>query len=256
MQCIILAGGLAERMRPLTERIPKSMLPVGPHPFIHYQLQWMGAHGVREAVLCVGHLGEQIRDYVGQGERWGLRVRYVDESSQLRGTGGALRLAFDQGVLEPVFLVTYGDSFLPIDFAGVARAFDAAAAGAGALMTVFRNQGRWDTSNVCFARGQVLRYDKARRPSEHGPYEYIDYGLSVMTRDTVSCSIPSGQRYDLADLFHRLSQEGRLAGAEVHTRFYEIGSREGLEDFTRYIADSVPAPFEAEPPPPESDLTF
>ena len=82
-------------------------------------------------------------------------------ASDLRGTAGALRLALDEGALEESFLVTYGDSFLPIDFAAVFRAFTAC--GKPALMTVFRNDGRWDTSNVIFDGRMVTLYDKQRQ---------------------------------------------------------------------------------------------
>src|SRR4029077_4747165 len=117
VQCVILAGGLATRMRPLTERIPKSLIPAGGRPFVDHQLEHLAAHGVTEAVLSIGHHGGALRAHVGDGARFGLGVRYVDEGSELRGTAGALRLALDEGVLEETFLVTYGDSFLPVDFA-------------------------------------------------------------------------------------------------------------------------------------------
>jgi NDP-sugar pyrophosphorylase family protein len=235
MQCVVLAGGLAQRMRPLTETIPKSLLPVAEHPFIHYQLTWLASHGVDEVVLCVGYLGEQIREYVGDGAAWNLRVRYVDEGRELRGTGGALRLAFEQGHLASSFLLTYGDSFLPIDFAEVWRAFRDS--GADSLMTVLHNEGRWDTSNACFRGGKIVVYDKQRQERPGIAYDHIDYGLLALRRDVIADQVPPNQRYDLATLFHELSLEGRLAGFEVKTRFYEIGSRDGLQDFNRYIAE-------------------
>ncbi len=188
-------------------------------------------------VLSVGYLGGAIRDHVGGGERYGLCVRTVDEGTKLRGTAGAVRLALDQGVLEPRFLVTYGDSFLPIDFAAVDQAH--AASGAPALMTVFHNQGRWDTSNVVLektpAGSRVALYDKQRRTRPPESFTFIDYGLSSFERRVIADEIPSGATADLADLFHRLSVRGELAGLEVHERFYEIGSPAGLEDFAAWL---------------------
>src|SRR5262245_20561674 len=152
MQCVILAGGRATRMRPLTETIPKALLPVAGRPFLEHQLGWLAGHGVTEVVLCVGYRGDAIRAFLdadgGAGARHGLRIRVVDEGERLRGTAGALRLALDEGALDESFLMTYGDSFLPIDFAAVFRAFEVS--GKPALMTVFRNDGRWDSSNVIF----------------------------------------------------------------------------------------------------------
>jgi NDP-sugar pyrophosphorylase family protein len=137
-----------------------------------------------------------------------------------------------------VFLVTYGDSFLPVDFRAIYEAFDPSKD--AALMTVFRNRGCWDTSNACFESGRVTLYDKSRKPN--GPaelpnFEYIDYGLSALSRRTVADGLPAKERHDLADLFHRLSREGRLAGCEVATRFYEIGSPAGWQDFSEYVTN-------------------
>jgi NDP-sugar pyrophosphorylase family protein len=233
MQCLILAGGLATRMRPLTDRIPKALIPALGRPFVDHQLDWLAGHGVSEVVLSIGYRGHEIRDHVGDGAAHGLRVRYVDEGSDLRGTAGALRLAFDQGVLDQRFLVTYGDSFLPIDFGEVFRAFTSS--GAPALMTVFQNEGRWDQSNVIFEGGRVVLYDKLRRTRPATDFAYIDYGLSALERRVVGDEIPSGLKADLADLFGALSRRGDLAGLEVRERFYEIGSPAGLEDFVGWL---------------------
>jgi NDP-sugar pyrophosphorylase family protein len=233
MQCLILAGGLATRMRPLTETIPKALIPIAGRPFIDHQLAWLAAHGVTDVVLSVGYLGEALSAHVGDGAAFGLRVRTVDEGPNLRGTAGAVRLAFDQGALEERFLVTYGDSFLPIDFSAVFDAF--ATSGAPALMTVFRNQGRWDTSNVIFDGRMVSLYDKQRRTRPAEEFAFIDYGLSALERRVVAAEIPAGAKADLADLFHALSQRGELAGYESAERFYEIGSPAGLEDFAQWL---------------------
>jgi MurNAc alpha-1-phosphate uridylyltransferase len=233
MQCLILAGGLATRMRPLTDRMPKALIPVDGRPFVDHQLAWLAAHGVTEVVLSIGYRGDELRAHVGDGAASGLRVRYVDEGRDLRGTAGAVRLALDEGVLEERFLVTYGDSFLPIDHGHVFRTF--VAGGAPALMTVFRNQGRWDQSNVVFDGKRLILYDKRRRDRPAADFTYIDYGLSALQRRIVEEDIPAGAKADLAELFFTLSTRGDLAGLEVHERFYEIGSPEGLEDFAGWV---------------------
>jgi NDP-sugar pyrophosphorylase family protein len=236
MQCLILAGGLATRMRPITETIPKAMIPVAGKPFVDHQLAWLAAHGVTDVVLSIGYLGGAIREHVGDGANLGLRVRYVDEGAKLRGTAGAVRLAYDEGVLEPRFLVTYGDSFLPIDFAAVWRAFTTS--GSPALMTVFHNEGRWDTSNVIYEPGEpgkVVLYDKQRRTRPPEDFAFIDYGLSAFDRRVIADEVPAGATADLAGVFHALSVRGDLAGLQVTERFYEIGSPAGLEDFAAWL---------------------
>lgn len=235
MQCVILAGGFATRMRPLTERIPKALIPAGGRPFIDHQLGWLAAHGVTDVVLCIGYKGDAIRAHLDgdPAVRHGLRIRFVDEGENLRGTAGALRLALDEGALEESFLVTYGDSFLPIDFGEVFRAYQAARR--PALMTVFRNDGQWDTSNVIFDGQLVSLYDKNRRTRPAADFTFIDYGLSALSREVIAREVPATGAADLADLFHGLSVRGDLAGFEVAQRFYEIGSPAGLEDFERWL---------------------
>jgi NDP-sugar pyrophosphorylase family protein len=230
MQCVILAGGLGTRMRPLTETTPKTLLPVGQVPFAHYQLTWLARHGVTEVVYSIAVLGHLVRAFVGDGSRWGLHVRYVEDGDDLCGTAGALRRALDTGVLRDWFLVLYGDSFLPFDFRRLTGAF--VAQDRPALMAVYHNAGRFDTGNVRFQGGVVQLYQKARR-GERTPAElaYIDYGLSALRASVVRERVATGRKADLADLYHRLSLDGLLGGLEVEERFYEIGSPSGLRDF-------------------------
>lgn len=225
MQCVILAGGLGTRMRPLTETCPKTLLPAGGHPFAYHQLHWLAAQGIDDVVYSIGHQGDLIRRYWADEPSPIRSIRYVDEGEQLRGTAGALRLAREQGALDQSFFVIYGDSFLPVEFDPIWRAFHDS--GEPALMTVLRNEGRWDRSNVIYQPGEVVLYDKSAAPG----MQYIDYGLSCFRRDTLDEATHS----DLAALFHKLSLQGRLAGYEVHQRFYEIGSPAGLRDFEQYL---------------------
>jgi len=215
-------------MRPLTDAVPKTLLPVGGRPFAYYQLHWLASQGVTEVVYCIGHRGEMIREFWNREACPISSVVYVDEGERLRGTGGAIGLAREKGVLHDSFLVLYGDSFLPIEFGPVWAAFEAS--GLPALMTVLRNEGRWDKSNASYRDGRVEIYDK----SGGNGMEYIDYGLSAFHRDVFASWAQSC--YDLAAVLHSLSREGRLAGFEVTHRFYEIGSPAGLRDFEQYVA--------------------
>jgi NDP-sugar pyrophosphorylase family protein len=212
-------------MRPLTDTCPKTLLPVRGRPFAYHQLHWLAAQGITEVVYSIGHQGHLIRRYWDQEPTPGPAIRYVDEGRHLRGTAGALQLAREQNVLDERFFVIYGDSFLPVEFSPIWRAFEAS--GQPALMTVLRNEGRWDRSNVAYENGLVALYEKNGGPG----MQYIDYGLSCLRRELFDDSTPS----DLAALFHELSINGRLAAFEVHQRFYEIGSPAGLRDFERYL---------------------
>ena len=237
LQCVVLAGGLGTRMRPWTETVPKALLPVAGAPFVDHQLRLLAARGVTEVVLCIGYRGAMLRDVVGDGRRWGLAVAYVDEGPDLRGTAGALRLALDQGHLAPEVLVTYGDSYLPVPHRPMLRRLDA---DTEAVMTVHRNRDAWDTSNVLYRDGRVELYDKTGADPRCAAMEHIDYGLAALRRDVIEREVPPDTVADLADLYHRLSVEGRLAGREVATRFYEIGSPEGLADLEKRLLRTGP----------------
>ncbi len=232
MQCLILAGGLGTRMRPYTEAIPKAMIPVAGKPFIHYQLKLLASQGVQSVVLAIGYLGSHIRDYVQDGRAWHLTVDYIDEGKDLLGTGGALRLACDSGLLNNEFFVMYGDSYLRAPFVEIKNAFSRL--GNPALLTVFKNVGLWDKSNVIFDKERVQLYDKW---STHSKLEYIDYGLAVFQRTIIGQFFPAGEKGDLAHMLHDLSLKGLLAGFEVKERFFEIGSRDGLSSFETWVRD-------------------
>jgi len=229
MQTLILAGGLGTRMRPLTDTCPKTLLPVCGRPFAYHQLHWLASQGVGDVIYCIGHQGEMIRRYWESEPAPVRSIRYVDEGEKLRGTGGALRLAHQQGALDESFLVIYGDSFLPVEFTPVWRAFHASEL--PALMTVLRNEGRWDRSNVIYENDRLILYDK--QPDSR--MQHIDYGLSAFRRDLFD-QMP--EVFDLATLFHQLSLQGQLAAFEVRERFYEIGSPLGLQDLEQYLERS------------------
>jgi NDP-sugar pyrophosphorylase family protein len=224
----ILAGGLATRLQPLTDRLPKSLLEVAGRPFLFHQLEMLRNQGVDRVVLCVAHLGEQIRAAVSAAPPPGLTVSYSFDGRELLGTGGALKRALP--LLGEEFFVLNGDSYLPCSLARIQAAYRAARR--PALMTALRNEDRWDKSNVLFRNGELLAYDKhAPRPD----MSHIDFGLSILSR-TVFTNYREGSAIDLADIFRDLSLSGQLAGFEVTQRFYEIGSPQGLRDTEKFLS--------------------
>lgn len=223
----ILAGGLATRLRPITQTIPKALAPAAGEPFIAHQLRLLQRKGVGCVVLCLGYLGEEVERFVGDGSAFGLEAAYSHDGEKLLGTGGALKRAAH--LLGDAFFVLYGDSYLDIDYAAVEHAFRAS--GQPALMTVFRNEGKWDTSNVVFRDERILIYDKKQRRPDMA---HIDYGLGVLSGDTLQ-RYQDGAAFDLADVYRTLAEEERLAGFEVFNRFYEIGTPESLAEFEAYI---------------------
>jgi NDP-sugar pyrophosphorylase family protein len=218
----ILAGGLATRLRPITEKIPKSLIPVAGKPFLAHQLELLRSRGIRRAVLCLGYLGEMIQRDFGGGKKFGVKLDYSFDSDKLLGTGGAIKRALP--LLGGEFFVLYGDSYLPAEYAPIAEFFHRS--GKLGCMTVFRNEGKYDTSNVVFRNGEIAVYDKKARLPE---MRHIDYGLSLF-KVAAFDSYPTGQPFDLAEVMGKLVREKQLAGYEVRERFYEIGSPVGLSE--------------------------
>jgi NDP-sugar pyrophosphorylase family protein len=228
MQAVILAGGLATRMRPRTLTIAKSMLEVAGRPFVDWQLEKLAACGVREVVMCIAHLGEQIRDHVGDGASLGVRVVYSDEGPTLLGTAGAVRVALP--LLAPAFLVTYGDSYLPFDYAEPLRVLEANADADG-VMSVYPNAGQWDASNVITDGVRVLRYEKGTKDPA---FDHIDYGALALRRGLIE-ALPAGQAASLDVMQRDVASRGRMRAVVAPERFYEIGSPEGLEALDRKL---------------------
>ena len=223
----ILAGGLATRLHPMTEAMPKALIEVAGRPFAEHQLDWLRRQGVEHVVWCVGYRGEMIRETLGDGLRWNLSLDYVFDGETLLGTGGALRRALPE--LGEAFFVLYGDSLLTCDLAAVERAFMASRR--AGLMTLLRNDDRWDRSNVHYEDGRLLRYDKTHQTPD---MRHIDYGLGVLTSRALA-TFPPDRPFDLALVYQRLLAANELAAFEVSERFYEIGSPEGLEETRAYL---------------------
>jgi MurNAc alpha-1-phosphate uridylyltransferase len=224
---VILAGGYATRLRPLTEHVPKALIDIGGRPFLWHQLQLLKRHGIRRVVLAVGYLGENIREHFGNGSDIGISLQYSFDGPRLLGTGGAIRQALP--LLPDRFFVLYGDSYLTCNYRSVESAF--LQSGLPGLMTVFRNDGLFDTSNVEFDGSRILRYDKKNRTAA---MRYIDYGLGVFHRNVFE-KIPADQPCDLADIYQSLVRAGQLAAFEVSERFYEIGSMQGLRELRNLL---------------------
>ena len=226
MQVAILAGGLASRLGNLSKNRPKSLIMFKGKPFVEYQIEQLRRDGIRDIVLCIGYLGDQIQEYIGNGEKYGVHIRYSIEKTPL-GTAGALRNAGT--LLMDPFFTLYGDSYVFVDFGEILRYFLSEAM--LALMTVYRNYDKFDRSNTAVDGQIVTRYDKEEKTED---MVYIDYGVSVFRKQVLDM-IPEGQFYSLGDLFRELITMKSLLAFEADQRFYEIGSEKGLKGFSKFI---------------------
>jgi NDP-sugar pyrophosphorylase family protein len=223
----ILAGGLATRLKPITEKMPKILVEVAGEPFLSHQIHLLKSSGLHHLVLCVGYLAERIVEHYGDGSKWGVKIEYSFDGPQLLGTGGALIRALP--LLGEAFYVLYGDSYLPIDYLAVGRAF--IESGKLGMMTVFENRERFDRSNVWFDGGTIRAYDKKTKITA---MRHIDYGLGLYRRAAFD-GFPTDEVVDLSEIQKSLLERKQLAGYEVSVRFFEIGSHAGLKELDRLL---------------------
>jgi NDP-sugar pyrophosphorylase family protein len=224
---VILAGGLATRLGEMSDKTPKCLVPIAGEPFIFHQLRLLQRNGVEKVVICVGHLGNQVQDAVGDGSRFSLSVQYSDDGPKLLGTGGAIMKALP--LVLDYFMILYGDAYLDIDYRDVAKKF--LYSGKLGLMTVYHNHNKYATSNVIFDGKLVRIYDKIKNDSS---MEYIDYGINCLAKESLSNRVI--KQFDLGEVFTELSINKQLAGYEIHERFFEIGSLEGISDLESHLA--------------------
>jgi NDP-sugar pyrophosphorylase family protein len=223
----ILAGGLATRLGSVTQDLPKCLIEINGRPFIDWQIDQLRSSGYREMVFCLSHKAKIIQDYLGDGSSFGIKINYSLDGRIQLGTGGAIKKALP--LLGPKFAVIYGDSYLPINFQEIDKEFQDS--GAPAMMTVYKNSGRYDSSNVCLKNGEIVHYKKGLVNSES---EHIDYGLSYFNRE-VFLNPSLGNVFDLSDILSSLIILRSLACYEVRNRFYEVGSHLGISELSKYL---------------------
>ena len=208
--------------------LPKSLVEVAGRPFVAWQLARLAESGFERALLCIGHLGDAIRGFVGDGRDFGISVSYAEDGPSPLGTAGALRQALPN--LAETFLVTYGDSYLPFDYSAPLRDLSAFPEALGTL-AVHPNRGQWDASNTQIAGDRVLLYQKGSRDPL---LDHIDYGAMALRKVAIS-ALPEHTRAGLDELQAELARAGQLRAYVASQRFYEIGSEAGLDALDHYL---------------------
>jgi NDP-sugar pyrophosphorylase family protein len=220
-QAVIICGGLGTRLEPLTQDIPKSMVPVKSRPFLEYLVEHFKGQGVPRFIFCTGHLHDQIESHFGDGSAFGVNIQYSNEKEPL-GTGGALLNA--RALLDDRFFLSYGDSLLPIQLAPMVDLFDSQPA--LGVITVYDNHEKLAPSNVHLDKdGTVLAYSKERCSSDMNG---VEAGLSLFSKTILELAIQEKFSLEM-DIFPKLINRGRLFGLLTLQRFYDIGTPEGLE---------------------------
>ena len=228
---VILAGGLATRLRPITKNTPKSLILINNVPFVLHQLKLLFLNGIRNVHFCLGYLGEEIENVVKKSSfSKEMRITYSYDGEKLLGTGGAINNSLDF-IISDEFLVIYGDSYLDVNYKSVLNFFLKKSNDVNGLMSVYRNENKFDKSNIVFNKNLIINYSKVDTVDE---MNYIDFGLGILRKSHFDF-FPNNQNFDLSDLYQNLVNEKELLGFEVFKRFYEIGSINGINDLSKYL---------------------
>lgn len=232
MQAVILAGGPGTRLRPLTQHMPKVMVPINGAPFLLHLLKLLKSQGVKNIILCTGYLGKQVKDFLGDGKNLGLTIRYSEEKEKLLGTGGALKQA--QSWLNSYFLVLNGDTYLPIDYGELERAFRKRRK--QAMMVVYANRENTGVKNNVALDNDlmVIRHDKEGFDPN---LKYVEAGVLVLQREALDI-IKEGAVTSLEKgLYPTLIQQRELAAYVAGQRFYDIGTPEQKQIFEKFLKE-------------------
>ncbi len=233
---LILCGGLGKRLGAFVKGVPKSLVDIGGEPFLSHQLKLLKREGATRVVLLVGHLGDKIKEFIEKADDFQMAITCVEDGEKALGTGGCVAKVLDE--VGDEFAVMYGDSYLDISMAPVYKAFKDF--GLPGLMTVLENNphnnNQWEVSNVEFDRetGKVMVYDK-KKPAE--AMHHIDFGLSFFQK-TAFDNFKKKKSFDLGLVFQDLTKAGKLAGYEVHRRFYDLNTPERLIETRAYLSQN------------------
>jgi NDP-sugar pyrophosphorylase family protein len=227
MQMVIICGGLATRLGALAKNIPKSMMEIEDKPFLWYQIENLKKQNIKDIVLCVGHLSEQIEKYFGDGKSFGVNISYSYDKEKPLGPIGAVKNA--ESMLDNEFFIIYGDSYLSVDFQDVIEYFKKY--DYPALMVVYKNNDKFDKSNLIIKDNLVVGYGEKDKSKE---MIYIDYGTSLLTKKSLEI-VPKNEFFSTGQFFSKLIENKNLLSYEVNKRFYHIGDPDSLEEIRLFI---------------------
>lgn len=236
MQAVILAGGAGTRLRPLTLDTPKPMIDINGKPFLSYVIEELRKYGIKDVLLCVGYLAEKFKGFFGEGEKFGVSIKYSVEKDFF-GTAGALKLAED--LLNEDFFVLNGDTYLEADYADIYRSFKKS--GKLGLMAVYDNREKIAEANTAIdEKGMVSAYGKREQlkkgdqviaisVEKGGQYKYVDAGVYVFKKDILEF-IERGKFSSLeGDVYPELIRMKELGAYVTSQRYYDLGTPERLE---------------------------
>ena len=227
---IILAGGYAKRMYPLTKNTPKSLIKIPKIPFIEYQIDYLIKNSVTEVYFCLGVFSEKIIEYLKSKNYKNIKIKILVDGKKPLGTGGAVKKALDH--IKKDCFIMYGDSLLTVNLKKILNSYHKKKS--ICHLVIYKNDNRYDKSNIFYQNKEILLYDKCNHNSK---MKYIDYGISILSKN-VFLKYSFKKYFDLADLYSLLSFKKLVSSSITKKRFYEIGSKKGLEETIKYVSSN------------------
>ena len=230
-QAVILVGGRGERLRPLTDNITKPMVEVGGKPFVEYLILLLKENGIKSILFLAGYLGNKIEDYFCDGSKWRVKIDYSFEEKPI-GTGGAVRLA--KGKLEKNFFLLFGDSYLAIDYRGMAKEYMGSKR--KAMLAIYDNSNETDVPfNVMIDKSKEIVTVYNKRKDNPPSFKYCDAGVIAVDRQVVDL-IEEKKFISFEEaIYPRIISEEGLGYYMAECRFYDIGTIQRFKVFEQYI---------------------
>ena len=218
-KAVLLVGGKGTRLSPLTDKIPKALLEVHKKAVTEHIFDLLKKHGIRDIVLCVGHLKDKIKDYFGDGSNFGVNITYIEEDKPL-GTAGPLKLA--KKYLKDSFIVSNGDELKNINIPRMFRLHKRKDALATLALTTVEDPSHYGVARLDGSR--IIEFvEKPKK--EESPSNLINAGFYIMEPEVIDM-IPNGFSMLEKDVFPKLAKLGRLRGFPFAGQWFDIGTIE------------------------------
>ena len=226
-QAVILAGGLGTRLRPITDTIPKPMIPFHGKPFLEYIIEMLVEQGFTKVLLLLGYLHEKVTEYFGDGGKWGIEISY--SISDIEDDTG-LRILKAKHLYDPVFMLLYCDNYWPLPFNKMWDTF--LSAGTDALVTVYMNRDGYTKNNIRIGKdGFIEVYDKSRQAEN---LQGVDIGFFILKRHVIDM-IPEGNQNFEKAVLPKLIETHNIITFSTEHRYYSVGSHERLKLTEKFL---------------------
>ncbi|MDO8527718.1 MAG: HAD-IIIA family hydrolase [Deltaproteobacteria bacterium] len=226
-QAVILAGGIGSRLKPLTDNLPKPMIPFHGRPFLEYLVQLLIENGITEIILLLGYLPEKIIDHFGDGSKWGIKISYSVGSVE-EETGTRIRNA--AGLLAPHFLLMYCDNYWPLNLQKISDFYNERPVLATGV--VYTNRDGFTQNNIMVdGEGFVVKYDKTRQDKS---LNGVEIGFFILDRKILEEMPPNNFSFE-KEIFPKLIGKRELRGFMTDQRYYSVGKLERLPETEAFL---------------------